>query len=229
LYVPSTYRAEQPAPLIVALHGRFSSAQAFHAITRLAAVAEERGAIVVYPETLGGFWNDGGHGIVHSYGAGADDAGLVTDLIASVSGRYAIDPERVYLTGFDQGGSLAYRIACTSGARFAGVAIVSAAMWDYQRDACASAPATPILIIHGRRDEAVPARGGSAPQTQAERLSVEDTLAVWRRANGCEGRAEALAGVDLGPLVDADVLPRTTLRGEDAWRPLRAAEDVVLG
>lgn len=40
---------------------------------------------------------------------------------------------------------------------------------------------------------------------------------------------ELLAGIDLGPLVEADVLPTTTLRGEDAWRPLRAADDVVLG
>nr|WP_240642052.1 DNA/RNA non-specific endonuclease [Microbacterium sulfonylureivorans] len=40
---------------------------------------------------------------------------------------------------------------------------------------------------------------------------------------------EALTGVDLGPLVDADVLQPTTLRGEDAWLPLRAADDVVLG
>lgn len=40
---------------------------------------------------------------------------------------------------------------------------------------------------------------------------------------------EELTGVDLGPLVAADVLPRTTVRGEDAWRPLREPEDVVLG
>ena len=39
---------------------------------------------------------------------------------------------------------------------------------------------------------------------------------------------EPLAGVDLGPLVDADVLPRAAVRGEGAWRPLHAAEDVVL-
>ncbi|WP_307785487.1 DNA/RNA non-specific endonuclease [Microbacterium hibisci] len=48
---------------------------------------------------------------------------------------------------------------------------------------------------------------------------------------------EELARVDLGPLVAADVLPPgdgsdgaagTTVRGEDAWRPLRAPEDVVL-
>ena len=39
---------------------------------------------------------------------------------------------------------------------------------------------------------------------------------------------EHLAGVDLGPLVEADVLP-PTVRGEDAWRPLRTPEDVFLG
>ena len=45
---------------------------------------------------------------------------------------------------------------------------------------------------------------------------------------------ETLTGVDLGPLVDADVMPRVgpgdaAVRGEDAWRPLRAPEDIVLG
>src|SRR5262245_39008696 len=57
LYVPASYRAGAPAPLIVALHGRFSSAKAFHAISGLAAVADARGAILVYPETVGAFWN----------------------------------------------------------------------------------------------------------------------------------------------------------------------------
>ena len=54
VYEPSTYHGGQPAPLIVALHGRFSSPQALHAISGLAAVAEERGAIVIYPEALDG-------------------------------------------------------------------------------------------------------------------------------------------------------------------------------
>jgi endonuclease G len=45
---------------------------------------------------------------------------------------------------------------------------------------------------------------------------------------------EVLAGVDLGALVEADVMPRVgpgdaAVRGEDAWRPLRAPEDIVLG
>ncbi|WP_239453501.1 MULTISPECIES: DNA/RNA non-specific endonuclease [Microbacterium] len=46
---------------------------------------------------------------------------------------------------------------------------------------------------------------------------------------------EEIARIDLGPLVAADVLPEdapadgTTVREEDAWRPLRAPEDVFLG
>ncbi|WP_194397960.1 DNA/RNA non-specific endonuclease [Microbacterium atlanticum] len=46
---------------------------------------------------------------------------------------------------------------------------------------------------------------------------------------------EELAGVDLGPLVEADVLPPVDelrgreARGEDEWRPLRAREDICLG
>ncbi|MEZ3159826.1 DNA/RNA non-specific endonuclease [Microbacterium sp. BWT-B31] len=43
------------------------------------------------------------------------------------------------------------------------------------------------------------------------------------------GDVEALAEVDLGPLVEADVLPDATLRGEAAWRPLRTPDDIVLG
>ncbi|HWL76385.1 DNA/RNA non-specific endonuclease [Microbacterium sp.] len=40
---------------------------------------------------------------------------------------------------------------------------------------------------------------------------------------------ERLAGIDAGPLAAADVLPQTTVRGETAWRPLRAVHDIALG
>ncbi|WP_127820311.1 DNA/RNA non-specific endonuclease [Microbacterium sp. CPCC 204701] len=40
---------------------------------------------------------------------------------------------------------------------------------------------------------------------------------------------EHVAGIDLGPLVEADVLAPATVRGKGAWRPLRAPADVILG
>lgn len=186
LYVPSSYRPGQAAPLIIALHGRFSSAQAFHAISGLAAVAEARGAIVVYPESLTGIWNGGGHEILNRPGPPPDDSGFIGAAIDAVAADYAIDRSKIFVTGFDSGGGLAYALACQGRIPLAGVAVVSALMWDFARDECANARPTPMLIVHGRRDEQAPVGGDDAPGTTARRLSANDTVAVWRRANGCD-------------------------------------------
>lgn len=53
-------------------------------------------------------------------------------------------------------------------------------------------------------------------------------LGAYRTFQVPVAEIEALAGVDLGPLVDADVLGGTPVRAE-AWRLLRAPEDIVLG
>lgn len=53
-------------------------------------------------------------------------------------------------------------------------------------------------------------------------------LGAFRTFQVPVGDIEPLAGIDLGPLVDADVLAKTTVRGGSAWRPLRAPDDVVL-
>lgn len=185
LYVPSTYRAGQSAPLIVALHGRFSSAQAFHAISGLAAVAEARGAIIVYPEAQGGLWNGGGHTALNRPGPPPDDVAFVGAAIESVAGDYAIDRTHIYVVGYDAGGGLAYALACAGRMRFAGVAIVSALMWDFARDQCRTATPAPVLIVHGRRDEEAPVGGGSPPGVTAHRLSADETVTFWRNANGC--------------------------------------------
>jgi polyhydroxybutyrate depolymerase len=120
LYVPNSYNADRPAPLIVALHGRFSSAKAFHALSGLAAVAEARGAIVLYPQAVGGFWNDGGYAALQRREEPQDDAGFVAAAIEATAGRYAIDRARIHLVGYDSGASLVYKLACEG--RFAGAA-----------------------------------------------------------------------------------------------------------
>lgn len=183
LYVPSTYRPGQPAPLIIALHGRFSSAQAMHAQTGLTAVAEARGAIIAYAEAVE-FWNDGGHQILNRPGEPADDKGFIAAATDIIAANFSLDSARTYLVGYDAGGGLVYTLLCQGG-NYAGAAIVGGLMWDYQRDQCANARVTPLLIVHGRRDEYAPIRGGDVRGIEVRRLGVADTLAVWRGANGC--------------------------------------------
>lgn len=191
LYVPSTYRADQPAPAIVALHGRFSSAKAFHALTGLAAIAEQRGAILIYPEPLSLGWGSGAPALPGADPVG-DDLGYLAALQAEVGRTHPLDPARTFLVGYDTGGVMAYRAVCRGPARWAGVMIVSALMWDHTRAECAAgANPTPTLVVHGRRDESFPASGADPrPGQTARRLSAADTLAVLRGVNGCAGQGQ---------------------------------------
>lgn len=198
LYVPSKYNANQPAPLIIALHGRYSSPQAFHAFSRLDAIAETRGAILVYPEKLAGAWNDGAHQLLNRPGAPEDDQGFIRAAIEAVRGDYSIDTASIMLVGYDSGGAMAYSLACQPNAGYAGVVSVGPLLFEYTRAACSAASPTPLLILHGRRDEFAPSGGGDtsvrgerAPLPAAARLGVEETLAAWRGVNGCNSEPSA--------------------------------------
>src|SRR5262245_28471154 len=77
VYVPERADPAAPAPVIIALHGRFSSAQAFYALSHLSEVADAQGAVVIYPQTVGGFWNDGGFEVLGRRETAQDDAGFI--------------------------------------------------------------------------------------------------------------------------------------------------------
>ncbi|MEQ1811496.1 MAG: PHB depolymerase family esterase [Terricaulis sp.] len=191
VYVPPSYHSGTPAPLIVALHGRFSSARAFHALSHLRRVADARGAIVIYPQASEAFWNDGGLAALARADVPRDDAGFIASAIDAIDADYTIDRAQVFITGYDSGAALAYRLACNGQLQLAGVAAVSALMWDYISTTCASAPPTPMLILHGRRDDLYPVNGGEVNQGQrVRRLSADQTVNHWRQVNGCAQATE---------------------------------------
>jgi len=130
LYIPPTYAAGHPAPLIVALHGRFSSGKALNAMSHFQRLADQHGAILLYPEAAGAFWGDAGHTALQRAEPDVDDVGFITSLIAAVRTNYAIDREQVYLVGHDGGGAMAMRVLCQApeDIRFAAATIVSALM-----------------------------------------------------------------------------------------------------
>lgn len=211
LYVPRTYSKDKPAPMIIALHGRFSSAKALHAMSHLQAVAEARGAILVYPETQGAYWGDGGHATLQRFEPEPDDMGFIKDLAETIEGNYTIDPSRVFLLGYDGGGAMAYRLACNPPVRFAAVTVVSALMWNFSASNCPAGHApTSLLIIHGRDSELFPVDGQpSQPGVNAARLGVGETIGFWRNGNGC-GASPSATGRD-GSIVFANCQGGSTL------------------
>ncbi|RVT99231.1 hypothetical protein EOD42_03785 [Rhodovarius crocodyli] len=179
-----------PAPLVVALHGGGGSASFM--MQRWADTAREQGFILAVPNGTGrmpgaGTWNASGC-CGEAQGQRVDDIAFINQVIADAVGAAQVDQSRIFVVGFSNGGMLAHRIAIAEGRRLAGVAVVAGGMFG--DEAPAQAP-VPMMMIHGRRDTAVPYEGGVSPNPRVARfqtqpfLPVRQALEYWRRADGC--------------------------------------------
>jgi polyhydroxybutyrate depolymerase len=121
--------------------------------------------------------------------AGVDDVATFGPCSPMSAAGSAIDPKRVFATGFSNGAALAHRLAVRAADVFAAVAPVSG---ENQRRSRPCAPSRPVavLAIHGTLDRCWPLRGGAGACIATGRyVSVRGTLAGWAARNGC--RAEA--------------------------------------
>jgi polyhydroxybutyrate depolymerase len=211
VYAPAAATRNTAVPLLVVLHGGGGSAARFEQISGFDRLAENAPFIVAYPDAA---QPAAGGGRVPSWNAGAccgraarsgiDDVGFVRALIAAVSGHYRIDPRRVYVAGFSNGGMLAYRVACQLAGVVAAIGVQSATL---EYTPCRPTQPVSLLHIHGTADDHVPLTGG---QGAASRAGVAFTPP--RQA------AATIAGADgcaKGPRVTADpTLAHASLR---AW------------
>jgi polyhydroxybutyrate depolymerase len=195
IHTPAALPPDEPAPLLVALHANASSGRALAALTGLERAADEQGFIAVFPDSAALAWDDGRTTAGLDAGVPLDDAGFILALIDRLTASGAADPARVYLAGVAGGGTMAFRLACEQPQRFAGVAVVGALMWDFQRAQCAEPPAAPVnlLLLHGTADAAYPPNGrianGSAGPFYV--LSFQETLAFWLARNACVNASRA--------------------------------------
>lgn len=139
IHLPASYTNGTPIPLVVALHGGGHNADTMEYISNLSLKADLENFIVVYPnarEFITTNWNAG-----NCCGASAnlnvDDVGFISKMMDDLQNNYAIDSNRVYLTGASNGGMLAYRIACELPQLFAAIVPVATTMLT-------NAPCTPF-------------------------------------------------------------------------------------
>jgi polyhydroxybutyrate depolymerase len=154
LSVPPGYDGEEPAPLLLDLHGFGSDGAQQNEYTGMPEAAGARGYVVVAPDggplsvpsdAPGGdrfdgtpFWNFFGSGEV-SFGEGAaplglsgdasslgaDDVGFLTALVDELGDELCIDEARVYSTGMSNGAGMSTTLACEIGDRLAAIAPVA--------------------------------------------------------------------------------------------------------
>ena len=197
-YLPSTYDADTPLPLVLALHGGEGSGRSMMQGTGFNTLAEQEGFIVVYPDGVDG-WNDG-----RDVGErqAVDDVGFLVALLDQLVADYAVDPERVFVTGGSNGGMMSFRLACEQSERFAGVATAIANMGVELAESCAPTQPIPILMMMGTADPLMPFEGGTVGAGASQRgevISAAVTLDFWRTHNGCSDSVTPTALPDTMP------------------------------
>ncbi len=111
VYVPPTYRPDQPAPLLLVGHGTGSSGT--HQTGLWKDVADKIGMLVLAPSESGA--NEG-------YEFSARERTVSLQAIRWVRRHYNVDENRVYATGISRGGHLAWDLALRFPDRFAAIA-----------------------------------------------------------------------------------------------------------
>jgi polyhydroxybutyrate depolymerase len=199
-YVPPSYDPAEPMPLVIALHGRTDDGAGMAYRFNINHLAQEQGFIMVYPDGLEEEWN---------YIRGApeyqffetNDVEFFLRLVDDLAVDLNIDRQRLYVTGFSNGGFMTQRVACEAADQFAAFAVVSGALFPYFIDLCEGMPPVPILFIHGTHDFNVPWDGSTFRGTVIS-MSIPDTVAFWAVHNNCvagETQSRLLPSMDAAP------------------------------
>ena len=169
------------APLVVALPGYKQGLGLAQAQQRWADQAARGRFVAVYAGGYAGSW-DAGLCCGSAAQARTDDVGYLDALLVRVRATHAIDPRRVFLAGFSNGGMMAYRYACE---RSDTVAAVFSVAGPIETRTCRPTAPVAVLHVHGRRDLTVPLGGVAYDHALGARLrSAADTVRFWQRADG---------------------------------------------
>jgi polyhydroxybutyrate depolymerase len=189
---PPTARVDEPAVLVLLpyLDSRDQSLPTTSVpVSAPTAEAVARRFTVVSPQGIGWSWNAGsccGPARVRK----VDDVAFLDTVIDDIITRDGVDPRRVFVAGFSNGGFMAYRYACETRHPIAGIAVING---DLGVDTCRPKHAIDALVIHQTGDEVVPYAGTShsrIPTSPGPFPPVETAFATWRRAQKCASVAQ---------------------------------------
>jgi polyhydroxybutyrate depolymerase len=193
VHVPQGYSRHTPTlyPAVIVLHGAAANSKLIEKVTGMSQLADKQGFIAVYPNGTAklsrGFasWN-GGVCCWFAAKAKINDVAFLDQLITKITHDYAIDPSRVYIAGFSNGGMLAYRAAAPLQNKVAALGIVQGSM---SGDEIPPTCPMPVVIFHGTDDKRVPYAGGKGKYEKLQPVNdkpVAYAVDFWRKVNGVE-------------------------------------------
>ncbi len=204
-FVPPAYDGNTPLPVVFDFHGSNSNPHGQLERSGWDRLGERNGLLVVALQgSLNGelpgthAWNVPG---VTTRPGGLDEVGFIRDAIAMVKGRFCVDEERFYGSGYSGGGRMLSQFICNGSADFTAAGFVASLRAGYPQesdgkwgpDAASCSPARPMSIIAfaGLKDPANPYQGGGKAYWQ---YGGETALKRWAEMDGCKGGVKSRAG-----------------------------------
>ncbi len=197
VFAPSTI-ADEPMPLLIAMHGGLGSGLQFRDNSGFDELAETNGFIVAYPDGIrilerrdNRVWNGGACcGVAGEGRQNVDDVGFIAAVIEEISAAYPVDPARVFATGHSNGAIMSYRLACELADTIVAIAFQSGSI---EVDECAPSRPVSVLHLHGLADTNINLDGGPGDGVSSHDFaSPLESIEAMATLNGCSGR-EAFA------------------------------------
>ncbi|KAI5194519.1 hypothetical protein E4T38_09539 [Aureobasidium subglaciale] len=198
VHVPTSYKNNQAAPLVVAYHGRSNNQLSVESDSQLSSESWNPFAIAVYPLGANLEWQ----GDPDTVGGSPyyDDLAFTDDLLDYISTRYCVDTSRTLAAGFSNGGGFVGTLACDStlSKRFSAFSVNSGAEYTNTTGTC-NPPSVltntlvqsvcspdradvPMLEFHGDADGTIPYPGG--PRRGYCLPSVSHWVTDWALRDG---------------------------------------------
>jgi polyhydroxybutyrate depolymerase len=207
-YFPPEASPQNRRPLLVFLHGLGATGKLAFDVLGLASFGKRRALFVVAPtgdvdRAQRAYWN--AHPACCDFdGQGIDHTRRIRRLIDELEAAYPIDPKRVFVIGFSNGGFFAHRLACLLADKLAGVVSVAGAGPDPSLP-CVVPKHLRVLEIHGDADKTVFYEGGTLfDRPGATYASATSTFEDWAARLGCTGPAADTGARDLEPKLPGD-------------------------
>ena len=214
VYVPRAYDEAAPVPVVFMLHGMGGTAMTALRETGWSAKAEKETFIAVYPEATrpdmnkppsfgrnAQAWNDGS-GRFHAGEKQIDDVAFIQAVMDRVCADYRVDVRRIFVAGFSNGASMAFRLSAELSHRIAAVAPNAGACWT---ESPQPARMISICYITGAEDTLNPLGGGfpklafgGKQQGGKPKPAVQAIIDKWVKTLACPAqphRDETVQGV----------------------------------
>ena len=224
VHIPEGYVAGTPVPVLLALHGSGDSGSTFQRGAGLDKEADRYGFIVAYPTASTSNWAEGCNCNRPDID-GVDDVGFTDKVLELLDEKYSIDKNRLFVTGFSQGGMFAQRLACERSETYKAFSTVAAMISQPLSQVCYPPERVSIMMVNGSSDASLPFAG--IPSGSFATKGAYETLVMWKNRNDCSGIIESQTYRPSGPTTylhrvmgcpgNADVRLYEIVGGQHVW------------